>query len=328
MAKVALILGVTGQDGSYLSEILLKKGYEVHGVIRRASLTNTTRIDHLFDPKSKTYLHYGDLAEGIDHLMYDLQPDEVYNLAAMSHVRVSFDVPIYTMDINSTGVCRLLEGIRKVGLVKKTRFYQASSSEMFGLTPPPQRETSPFHPVSPYGCAKLAAYYLTQCYRKGYSMFASSGILFNHESPRRGNTFVTRKITRAACRIKLGIQTFIELGNLEAKRDWGFAGDYMEAVYKILQYDSPGDFVVSTGDAHTVREFAEAVFAYLRLDFYKHLKVNDAYTRPVEVPYLCGDSTKIHNAMNWRPTVSFLELVKMMVESDMKECVYEAGKHT
>lgn len=321
--KIALILGATGQDGSYLSELLQSKNYEVHGLIRRSSLPNTDRIDHIFDPEARGYLHYGDLAEGIDNLLYDLKPDEVYNLAAMSHVRISFDVPVYSMDINATGVCRILEGIRKI--CPQAKYYQASSSEMFGVTPPPQNENTLFHPVSPYGCAKLAAYWLTRCYRDGYNMFASNGILFNHESPRRGVNFVTRKITRIACKIALGIVDKIELGNLEAKRDWGHSKDYMRAIHMILQHESPDDFVVSTGEAHSVREFAEEVFRQLGLDFYKYLISNDSYKRPVEVPYLLGDATKIKNVLGWTPQVSFQELVKEMIESDMMEIKKQYG---
>ena len=326
MAKKALITGITGQDGSYLSELLLSKGYEVHGVIRRSSLPNTGRIDSIFDPESKQFIHYGDLHEGIDHLLYDIKPDEIYNLAAMSHVRISFDVPVYTLDVNATGVCRILEGIRKI--CPKAKYYQASSSEMFGVTPPPQSELTDFHPVSPYGVAKLAAYWLTRCYRDGYKMFASNGILFNHESPRRGVNFVTRKITRLACRIKLRLQDKIELGNLEAKRDWGHSKDYMKAIYMILQHDKPDDFVVSTGEAYSVREFAEVVFKYLGLDFYDHLVSNDSYKRPVEVPYLLGDSTKIKTILGWKPEVTFPQLVKEMVDNDMKEILNEKNKKT
>jgi GDPmannose 4,6-dehydratase len=328
MTKRALILGITGQDGSYLSEILLDKGYEVHGVIRRSSFPNTQRIDNIFDPESKQFLHYGDLSEGIDGLLYELQPDEVYNLAAMSHVRISFDMPVYTMDINASGPCRILEGIKKVGLKNKTRFYQASSSEMFGITPPPQNETSVFQPVSPYGAAKLAAYHLTKCYRKGYGMFAANGILFNHESPRRGVNFVTRKITRLACKIKLGLLDHIELGNLDAERDWGFSKDYMEAVHLILQYDKPDDFVISTGEMYTVRSFAENVFQYLGMDFYKYLKTNEIYTRPNEVPQLLGDSTKARTLLNWKPKTDFHALIKMMVDNDMGEAKNEVGFNT
>lgn len=318
MGKKAIILGITGQDGSYLSELLLNKGYEVHGVIRRSSFPNTQRIDHIFDPQSKTYLHYGDLANGIDSLLYDIKPDEIYNLAAMSHVRISFDVPVYTFDINATGVCRILEGIRTTGLSNKTRFYQASSSEMFGVTPPPQSEDTKFSPVSPYGIAKMAAFYLTKCYRDGYKMFASNGILFNHESERRGVNFVTRKITQTAAKIKLGIVDKIELGNLDAKRDWGHSKDYMNAVYLIMQHGVPDDFVISTGEAHTVREFAEAVFEYFGLDFYKYLVTNNIYTRPVEVPYLLGNSDKARKILGWQPQIDFNRLVKMMCDNDLE----------
>lgn len=317
MSKKCLITGITGQDGSYLSELLLSKGYEVHGVIRRSSYPNTQRIDKTFDPESKQFIHYGDLSNGLDDLLYELQPDEVYNLAAMSHVRISFDVPVYSLDVNATGVCRILEGIRRI--CPKAKYYQASSSEMFGVTPPPQNETTLFHPVSPYGCAKLAAYWLTRCYRDGYKMFACNGILFNHESPRRGVNFVTRKITRLACKIKLGLLDKIELGNLEAKRDWGHSKDYMNAIWMIMQHSEPDDFVVSTGEAFSVREFAERVFAYLGLDFYKYLVNNDIYKRPVEVPYLLGDSTKIRTVLGWKPEYNIDSLVKDMVDNDMIE---------
>ena len=317
--KRALILGITGQDGSYLSELLLKKGYEVHGMIRRSSFPNTQRIDHIFDPEEKGYLHYGDLSEGIDGLLYQIQPDEIYNLAAMSHVRISFDTPVYTLDINATGPCRVLEGIRKVGLTHKTKYYQASSSEMFGITPPPQNEDTEFAPVSPYGCAKLAAYHLTKCYRRGYNMFACNGILFNHESERRGVNFVTRKITRIACKIKLGLLDKIELGNLEAERDWGHSEDYMKAVYLIMQHNVPDDFVVATGETFTVRKFAEDVFQFLGLDFYKYLEHNDVYNRPVEVPQLMGDATYIKETLGWEPSIDFETLIRRMVNSDMKE---------
>jgi GDPmannose 4,6-dehydratase len=323
MSKIALITGITGQDGSYLSELLLSKGYEVHGVMRRSSWPNTGRIDGIFDPESKQFIHYGDLAEGIDHLLYDLQPDEVYNLGAMSHVKISFDVPIYTADINAVGVCRILEGIRKLGLSKKTKFYQASSSEMFGITPPPQSETSTFNPVSPYGCAKLYGYHITRSYRMGYDMFAANGILFNHESERRGINFVTRKISRSACKIKLGLQDNIRLGNLDAKRDWGHSRDYMRAIYMILQHDTPDDWVVSTGETHTVREFLEEVFGYLGLSIEKHVIIDEAYKRPNEVPALLGDSTKITSILGWKPEVTFKQLVTLMVDSDMKELIKE-----
>jgi GDPmannose 4,6-dehydratase len=316
--KKALLTGITGQDGSYLSELLLSKGYEVHGVVRRASTINTKRINHIFDPESRKYIHYGDLAEGIDHLLYEIQPDEVYNIGAMSHVKVSFDVPIYTGEINAIGVIKILESIRRLNL-KHTRFYQASSSEMFGITPPPQNENSCFQPVSPYGIAKLYGYWITKAYRTGYGMFASNGILFNHESERRGETFVTRKITKAACKIKLGLQDKLELGNLDAKRDWGHSQDYMRAIWMILQHDKPDDFVVSTGETHTVREFVEKVFSYLDMDWNKYVIINDALKRPIEVPALLGDSTKIRTVLGWKPEISFDELIKRMIDNDMKE---------
>lgn len=320
--KVALITGVTGQDGSYLTEILLSKGYEVHGTVRRASSVNTGRIDHIFDPvdpKSKDNLHYGDLAEGIDHLLYELQPDEVYNLGAMSHVKISFEIPIYTGDVTGLGAARILEGIRKMGLTKKTKFYQASSSEMFGTTPPPQSENSFFNPVSPYGCAKLYAYNMTKAYRAAYGMFAVNGILFNHESERRGVNFVTRKITQAAARIKLGLQDKLVLGNLDAKRDWGHSRDYMEAIHAIMQHDKPEDWVVATGEYHTVREFMLAVFDYFKLDWKKYVVIDEIYNRPNEVPALLGDAAKIKNVLGWKPKVSFKELVKLMCDSDYEK---------
>ena len=316
--KVALITGITGQDGSYLSELLLSKGYDVHGLIRRSANPNTQLIDHIFDPEVKGELHYGDMTDGIDDLLYNLQPDEVYNLAAMSHVRVSFDTPIYTAHTNAVGPLRVLEGIRKLNLTKKTKFYQASSSEMFGLTPPPQSETTLFQPASPYGCAKAFAYNITKVYREGYGIFASNGILFNHESERRGLQFVTRKITRLAAKIKLGVLDHITLGNLEAKRDWGHSKDYMKAIHMIMQHDRPDDFCVSTGEAYSVREFFEAVFEYLDLDPYKYLRTSDVYNRPVEVPYLLGDPSKIKKTLGWEPEIGFKELVKLMVDNDLK----------
>jgi GDPmannose 4,6-dehydratase len=314
----ALILGISGQDGSYLSEILLDDGMEVHGVIRRSSTPNTGRIDHIFDPENYNYLHYGDLTEGIELLLYELKPKYIFNLAAQSHVRISFEVPISTLEINALGPLRVLEAVRRTGLEKKTRFYQASSSEMFGLAPPPQDENTPMIPASPYGAAKLCAYNLTRIYRDGYGIFASNGILFNHESPRRGVNFVTKKITRLACKIKKGLLNEIHLGNLEAKRDWGHSRDYCQAIYKILQHHSPDDFVISTGEAHTVREFAEKIFEYLDLDFYKYLVSDDRYRRPIEVPFLMGDSTKARTILGWEPKVSFEELVKEMVDYDME----------
>lgn len=321
MSKVALITGISGQDGSYLSELLLSKGYEVHGVLRRSSTLNTGRIDSLFDPVSKKYLHYGDLADGVDHLIFEIKPDEIYNLGAMSHVRVSFDTPIYTGDIVGLGTTRLLEGIRK-GIENNIlspgiKYYQASSSEMFGITPPPQSEDSPFNPVSPYGCAKLYAYHMTKTYRTGYHLFASNGILFNHESPRRGLQFVTRKIVRTACRIKLGVTKSISLGNLNATRDWGFAGDYMRAVWMILQHHEPDDFVIASSEAYSVREFAEKVFSYLDLTFDDFLVTDPSFERPNEVPALLGDASKARKVLGWEPTVKIDELVQMMVDSDL-----------
>jgi len=327
--KVALITGINGQDGSYLSEILLEKGYEVHGVIRRASTPNTERIDKAFDPEDKTYIHYGDLADGIDNLLYQIQPDEVYNLASMSHVKISFDIPIYTGDITGIAVTRILEGIRKLGLTKKTKFYQASSSEMFGIVQPPQSEASPFHPVSPYGCAKLYGYFMTKAYRTGYGLFACNGILFNHESERRGVNFVTRKITRAAARIKLGLQKDLILGNLDAKRDWGHSRDYMNAIFFIMQHEVADDWIVSTGDTHTVQEFVIEVFKYFDLDWKEYVKTNDVFKRPNEVPALLGDSTKIRTKLGWKPEVDFKQLVKLMCDSDydaeMKKYIYSNG---
>jgi len=312
----ALILGITGQDGSYLAEILLEKGYEVHGVIRRASTINTERIDHIFEPESKQYLHYGDLAEGIDHLLYDIRPDEVYNLAAMSQVRISFDIPIYTADINALGALRILEGIRKIH--PKARYYQASSSEMFGTTPPPQGEDSPFNPVSPYGIAKLFAYYTTRAYRRGYGLFASNGILFNHESPRRGHNFVTQKIVNAAVRISAGLQDKLILGNLSAERDWGHSKDYMRAVHLILQHDIPDDFVVATGEKYSVGDFVDKVFNILGLDKEKHIVIDDAFFRPNEVPALCGDASKIKRVLGWKPEYTFDSLVQEMIDEARK----------
>jgi len=322
--KKALITGITGQDGSYLAELLLAKGYEVHGIIRRASSFNTGRIDHLkFDRHAngaRLTLHYGDLADAVQmvKLLYELQPDEVYNLAAQSHVRVSFDVPEYTGDIDGQGALRILEAIREAGLVKKTRFYQASSSEMFGkVQAVPQTETTPFWPRSPYGCAKVYAYWLTVNFRESYHLHASNGILFNHESPRRGETFVTRKITRAATRIKLGLQDTLFLGNLEAKRDWGYAKEYVEMMWLMLQQDNPDDYVVATGEAHSVREFCEVAFGLLELDWQKYVKLDRLYERPAEVDLLIGDPAKARRQLGWEPRVRFRELVRIMVEHDL-----------
>jgi GDPmannose 4,6-dehydratase len=320
--KKAFITGITGQDGSYLAELLLDKGYEVHGLIRRSSTFNTDRIDHIYQdphlPGIKLHLHYGDLTVSgqMADLIYNLQPDEIYNLGAQSHVRVSFDMPEYTGDVTGLGTVRLLEAIRKTGV--KTKFYQASSSEMFGSAPAPQNEQTPFEPRSPYSAAKVYAYWLVKNYREGYNLFASNGILFNHESPRRGETFVTRKITRAATRIKLGLQDKLYLGNLEAKRDWGFAGDFVEAMWLMLQQDKPDDYVIATGETHSVREFAEKVFQKLELDYNEYVAIDKRYFRPTEVDFLLGDSTKARKSLGWKPKVTFKQLIDMMVESDLE----------
>jgi GDPmannose 4,6-dehydratase len=320
--KRALITGITGQDGSYLAELLLAKGYEIHGLIRRASTFNTDRIDHLYkdfhDPKARVYLHYGDLSISgqLTDLLQEIRPDEIYHLGAQSHVRVSFDMPEYTGDVTGLGTIRLLEAIRKTG--SEARFYQASSSEMFGAAPPPQSETTPFQPQSPYAAAKVYAYYVIRNYRDAYKLFAANGILFNHESPRRGETFVTRKITRAAARIKLGLQERLYLGNLEAKRDWGFAGDYVEAMWLILQQEHPDDYVIATGETHSVREFAEKVFAKLGLDYQKYVSIDPRYFRPTEVDVLLGDATKARKALHWSPKVGFDQLIEMMVAADLE----------
>lgn len=320
--KKALITGITGQDGSYLAELLLSKGYDVYGVMRRASTFNTSRIEHIFDPDDKAHILYGDLSDGIDDILHSIKPDEVYNIASMSHVMVSFEIPIYTGDITGLGAMRILEGIRKLNL-KNTKFYQASSSEMFGITPPPQNENSPFSPVSPYGCSKLFAYHATRTYRWGYNIFASNGILFNHESERRGLNFVTRKITRGASRIKLGLQDKLSLGNLNASRDWGHAKDYMRAVHMVLQHDKPDDFVIATGIYHTVKEFLSAVFEYLNMDWKEYVIYDDKYKRPNEVPALQGDSSKARKTLGWQPEIDFKTLVKLMVDHDMKEAQKE-----
>ncbi len=321
MAKKALVTGITGQDGSYLAEFLLQKGYEVWGIIRRSSSFHTARIDHLYqdphDPKARLRLVYGDLCDGtcISSIINEIKPDEFYNLGAQSHVRVSFDQPVYTVDSVAVGPLRVLEAIRQSGLPIK--FYQASSSEMFGAANPPQNENTPFYPRSPYACAKLYAYWQTINYREGYNMFACNGILFNHESPRRGETFVTRKITRAATRIKMGLQDKLFLGNLDAKRDWGFAGDYVQAMWLMLQQDKPDDYVVATGEAFSVREFLEETFSYLNMDWKIFVEQDAKYLRPTEVNFLLGDATKAHEKLGWKPVVSFKELVHMMVESDL-----------
>lgn len=319
--KRALITGITGQDGSYLAELLLEKGYEVHGIIRRASTFNTSRIDHLYnDPHiagTRLFLHYGDLSDGsrLVTLLESVQPDEVYNLAAQSHVRVSFDEPEYTGNSTGLGSIRLLEAIRMVGL--ECRFYQASSSEMFGATPPPQNEETPFYPRSPYGAAKLYSYWVTRNYREGYGMFAVNGILFNHESPRRGETFVTRKITRAVARIKAGTQSELYMGNLDAVRDWGYAPEYVEAMWMMLQHDAPDDYVVSTGTDYTVRDFLQFSFEHAGLDWEKYVKFDERYLRPTEVDALVGDSTRAREALGWVPKVMTPELARIMVDSDI-----------
>jgi GDPmannose 4,6-dehydratase len=321
--KRALITGITGQDGSYLAELLLEKGYEVHGLKRRASSLNTVRVDHLYeDPHTagaRMFLHYADLTDGssLGNLIYDIRPDEIYNLGAQSHVKVSFEVPEYTADTVAIGTLRLLEAIRRTGLA--CRFYQASSSEMFGSTLPPQSETTAFHPRSPYGCAKLFAHNITVNYRESYGLHASCGILFNHESPRRGETFVTRKITRAVAQIKLGLENKLYLGNLDARRDWGYAPDYVRAMWLMLQRDEPGDCVIGTGEAHSVREFAEFAFASAGLDWREYVEVDPRYFRPAEVDYLLADASNARRMLAWEPSVSFEELVRIMVESDLAE---------
>jgi GDPmannose 4,6-dehydratase len=318
----ALITGCTGQDGSYLAEFLLARGYEVHGLKRRASAFNTERLDAIYqdfhEAGARFFLHYADLTDGssLASLLYDLRPDEIYNLGAQSHVKVSFEIPEFTADVVACGALRLLEAMRRTGV--QCRFYQASSSEMFGSVPPPQNETTPFHPRSPYACAKVFAHNITVNYRESYGLFASSGILFNHESPRRGETFVTRKITRAVAQIKHGVQRKLYLGNLEARRDWGYAPDYVRAMWLMLQQEQPGDFVVGTGQAHSVREFVELAFGVAGLDWKDHVEVDPRYFRPAEVDYLCADASKARNVLGWEPAVGFEELVGVMVEADMK----------
>lgn len=323
MAKKALITGITGQDGSYLAEFLLDKGYEVHGIIRRASTFNTGRLDHIYlDPranKTMLKLHYGDLsdASALARLIGKIQPDEIYNLAAQSHVRVSFDGPEYTTDITGTGVIRLLEAIRETGI--KPRFYQASSSEMFGkVVEVPQKETTPFYPRSPYGCAKVYAYWITVNYRESYDLFACNGILFNHESPRRGETFVTRKITRAVAHIKAGLQNKLFLGNIDAKRDWGYAKEYVEAMWMMLQQDKPEDYVIATNETHSVREFLEEAFGHAGLDWQKYVEIDSNYYRPAEVDLLIGDYSKAKKMLGWEPMTKFKDLVRIMVDADLK----------
>ncbi len=319
--KKALITGVTGQDGSYLAELLLRKGYEVHGIKRRSSSFNTERVEGIyrdFHEDTRFFLHFADLADAssLTKLLYELRPDEIYHLAAQSHVRVSFDIPEYTADITGTGTVRMLEAMRQTGL--NARFYQASSSEIFGSSPPPQNEFSPLHPRSPYGCAKAFAHWATVNYRESYGMYCCNGILFNHESPRRGETFVTRKITRAAAHIKFGLQEKLYLGNLDARRDWGYAPDYVEAMWRMLQQPQPGDYVVGTGEAHSVQEFVELAFAHVGLDWRRHVEIDPRYRRPAEVDHLLADARKAREKLGWRPTVGFEELVRLMVDADME----------
>src|SRR6478735_3804690 len=319
--KRALITGITGQDGSYLAELLLAKGYEVHGIIRRSSSFNTERINHIYADRhitgAKMFLHYGDLVDGIGlrEILTRVKPNEVYNLAAQSHVRVSYDQPVYTVQADALGTINLLEAVRDTGLA--TRVYQASSSEMYGkVVETPQTERTPFHPRSPYACAKVFSFWQTVNYREAYGMYACNGILFNHESPRRGETFVTRKITRAATRIKEGLQEKVFLGNLDAKRDWGFAGDYVEAMWLMLQREQPEDYVIATGETHSVREFLDEVFGHLKLDWHKHVEIDPRYFRPAEVDLLLGDAAKARKQLNWKPAVTFKALAKMMTEAD------------
>ncbi|MFG3405136.1 GDP-mannose 4,6-dehydratase [Streptomyces sp. NPDC048142] len=322
MAKTALITGVTGQDGSYLAELLLDKGYKVHGLIRRSSSFNTERIDHIYqgpeEPERSFVLHHADLSDGVAlvNLLRDIQPDEVYNLGAQSHVRVSFDAPLYTGDVTGLGTIRLLEAVRASGI--ETRIYQASSSEMFGASPPPQNEQTPFHPRSPYSVAKVYSYWATVNYREAYGMFAVNGILFNHESPRRGETFVTRKITRGVARIKAGLQDRLHLGNLDAVRDWGYAPEYVDAMWRMLQCDTPDDYVVATGEGVSVRQFLEFAFEHAGLDWREHVRYDAKYERPSEVDALIGDASKAEKLLGWKPEVRSRELARIMVDADIR----------
>jgi len=330
MTKRAFITGITGQDGSYLAELLLGKGYEVHGLVRRSSSFNRSRIDHLkveeHDPSAKLHLHYGDLSDGarLVSLLADLQPDEVYNLGAQSHVRVSFDEPEHTGDTTGVGTMRMLEAVRVSGI--HTRFYQASSSEMFGATPPPQNEETPFYPRSPYGAAKLYSYWVTKNYREAYDMFAVNGILFNHESPRRGETFVTRKITMAVAAIAAGKQDHVYLGNLDSIRDWGYAADYVEGMWRMLQVDEPDDYVLATGGNFTVRDFVQVSFERAGLDWEKHVRFDERYLRPTEVDALVGDASKAKDKLGWVPEVDTAELARIMVDADI-EILKNSGTH-
>ena len=321
--KKALITGITGQDGSYLAEFLLSKNYKVHGIIRRASTFNTSRIDHIYvdphKPGARLFLHYGDLSdsEQISNIIYNIKPDEVYHLGAQSHVRVSFDIPEYSGNVTGLGTTRILEVIRRSG--NEARFYQASSSEMFGESRPPQNEDTPFKPRSPYACSKVYAYWMVVNYRQGYNLFACNGILFNHESPRRGETFVSRKITRAVAAILAKKQDYLYLGDLEAKRDWGFAPEYVEFMHKMLQNDRPEDFAMGTDETHSVKEFAREAFSYVDLDWEKYVKIDPRYFRPTEVQELIADSTKAKKNLGWQPKIRFKELVKIMIDADMRK---------
>jgi GDPmannose 4,6-dehydratase len=331
MTQRALITGVTGQDGSYLAELLLAKGYEVHGIVRRSSTFNRSRIDHLHTDEhaddASFFLHYGDMGDSgsLNHIVEEVKPDEVYNLAAQSHVRVSFDQPEYTADITGLGTLRLLEAVRRI--VPKARYYQASSSEIFGgVQDKPQSEDTPFHPRSPYAVAKVYGFWQTVNYREAFNLHASNGILFNHESPRRGESFVTRKVTLAAARIKTGLQRKLYMGNLDAKRDWGFAGDYVEAMWLMAQQDTPDDYVIATGEAYSVRKLLEIAFGAVDLDYNDYIEIDPRYYRPSEVDFLCGDPSKAKKALNWEPKVSFEQLIQMMVESDLKLAEEELQK--
>ncbi len=318
----ALVTGITGQDGSYLAELLLAKGYEVHGMIRKASTFNTERIEHIYqdphDPAAKLFLHYGDLtnAEQLTNLIYNVRPDEIYHLGALSHVKVSFEIPEYAGDVTGLGATRILEAVRRSGV--PARFYQASSSEMFGSAAPPQSETSAFQPRSPYAIAKVYSYWMTVNYRQAYGLFATNGILFNHESPRRGETFVTRKVTRAVARIRGGMQKKVFLGNLESKRDWGYAPEYVEAMWSMLQLEAPDDFVLGTGESHSVRELVVEAFGYAGLDWHEHVEIDKGYFRPTEVDFLQADASKARKALGWSPKVTFRELVRIMVDADLQ----------
>jgi GDPmannose 4,6-dehydratase len=320
--KRALITGITGQDGSYLAELLLSKGYEVHGLVRRASTFNTHRIDHIYidahDPDAKIFFHYGDLSDSemISHILYNIKPDEIYHLGAQSHVRVSFETPEYTGNVTALGTTRILETIRRSN--PDVRFYQASSSEMFGHTNPPQNENSCFWPRSPYACAKVYAYWMVRNYRDGYGMYACNGILFNHESPRRGETFVTRKITRGIASILSGKDKYLYLGNLDAKRDWGYSPEYVECMWKILQQDTPSDYVIGTGETHSVREFVDASFEYAGLDPEKHVIIDQKYFRPTEVETLLADPSRAEKRLDWKARITYTELMKIMVDADLR----------